>query len=315
VGGIIYYNWSNGLHSPQQIQQLSGSLQKLVESNRIPIPLFIAVDQEGGTVTRLRKGFTLFPDNQALGMTENPSLAESNAFVMGRELLAVGVNMNLAPVVDVNSNPKNPVIGSRAFGDSAEVVIRFARKALEGYHRAGIITSIKHFPGHGDVEVDSHKELPILKKSKEDLQKTDLLPFAELANETDTVMTAHVIVPSLDPENCITLSENGLNILRHDIGFKGIILSDSLVMEAILKNCSSVDEAAIRAINAGCDLLILGGKQLIETHADLELTVDDICRIHKKLVDAVHSGRIKEERLNQAMQRILDLKKYYLSID
>lgn len=315
VGGFIYYNWSNGLHSPKQVVELSLGLKRLSEQSRLGIPLFIAVDQEGGVVARLTKGFTLFSGNKALAMTGNEELSKQCAYAIGKELRAVGVNFNLSPVVDVNSNPRNPIIGIRAFGDSVGVVIPFAQKAIQGYHQAGIIVSLKHFPGHGDVEVDSHFDLPVIKKSKQSLQEVELLPFSKLAVHSDTVMTAHVVVPSLDPDNCATLSKNILDILRKEMGFKGVIISDSLVMGGLLKNCGSVDEAAIRAFNAGCDVILLGGKQIMESQKDFELTVADVERIHQSMVDAVRKGVISEARLNEAVHRILSLKhKYDLTI-
>ncbi len=128
-------------------------------------------------MTRLKQGFTQFPGNLTLGMSKNPALAESSALRMGREMHAVGINMNLAPVVDINSNPKNPVIGSRSFGNTAEIVTTFGEMALQGYHKAGIITTLKHYPGHGDVEIDSHEDLPVVYKSKKQLEKLELVPF------------------------------------------------------------------------------------------------------------------------------------------
>lgn len=311
VGGIIYYNWANGLHSPEQIQKLSSNLQTLAKNSSHAIPLFITLDQEGGVVTRLRNGFTIFPGNRALGMTGDPTLAELSAFYIGQELRSIGINMNLAPVVDINSNPKNPIIGVRSFGETATIVLPFARKSLEGFHRAGIMTSIKHYPGHGDVEVDSHVDLPILNKTKEELEREELLPFSELAQQADTVMTAHIMVPCFDANHCATLSQPILDYLRNEINFKGPIISDSLVMEGFLKCCGSIDEAAIQAFNAGCDILLLGGKQLVGTRANFELSVSDVQRIHASLVKAVSVGLISEERLNQAVQRILDLKDRY----
>lgn len=165
VGGIIYYNWANELNSPEQVQKLSSGLQQQAKGNPLAIPLLIAVDQEGGRVARLTRGFTQFPGNQALGMSRDPNLAESSALTMGKEMHAVGVNMNLAPVIDINNNPKNPIIGSRSFGDTADVVTAFGERALLGYHKACIITTLKHYPGHGDVEIDSHEDLPVIHKS------------------------------------------------------------------------------------------------------------------------------------------------------
>ena len=176
VGGIIYYNWSNGLTSPEQARELSAGLQALSQQNRIPIPLLISADQEGGVVIRLNNGFTIFPGNKALGMTGNPKLAEEAALATGKELRAVGINMNLAPVVDVNSEPRNPVIGIRAFSDSPETVLAFGKMALSGYNQAHTIATLKHFPGHGDVLVDSHENLPVNQKSIKELEHTELLP-------------------------------------------------------------------------------------------------------------------------------------------
>jgi beta-N-acetylhexosaminidase len=313
VGGIIYYNWANGLHSPRQVQSLSFSLQELTKSNGLSIPLFIAADQEGGAVARLRNGFTVFPGNRALGETHDPHLAEIAALAMGLELRAVGVNMNFAPVVDVNSNPRNPIIGIRSFGDNPETVTAFGAKALQGFKQANIMATLKHFPGHGDVEIDSHEDLPVIHKSMEDLEKIELLPFSELAASADLIMTAHILVPAFDKENCATLSEKTLNFLKDKMGFQGVIITDSLVMESILKKCSTVDEAAIQALKAGCDLLLLGGKQLLGTHANLELTVNDIRRIQVSIMDAIKSGRLSEDRLNQSIKKILKLKERYLS--
>jgi len=312
VGGIIYYNWCNGLYSPKQIQRLSSGLQKFTQSNKNPIPLFIAVDQEGGAVSRLKDGFRKFPSNQVIAESFDPRSAREAALSMGLEMKAVGINMNLAPVVDVNSNPLNPVIGVRSFSSRPETVLAFGAEALNGYKQAHIIATLKHFPGHGDTSIDSHEDLPIVRKSKEELNELELLPFRGLAKDADAIMTAHILVPAFDRENCSTLSENTLTYLREAIGFQGVIVSDSLVMRGILKKCHTPDEAAIQALKAGCDLLILGGKLLVGEYKGFELTALDVQRIHRSLADAVKTGRISEERVDQAVQRILDLKSRYL---
>lgn len=304
---MSYYNWSNALSSASQIRNLSMGLQKLAKT-----PLLIAVDQEGGLVNRLKEGFTIFPDNLALAKTGQPELAEKCAFAIGQELLSVGINMNLAPVVDINNNPYNPVIGIRSFGDTADLVTLFAKHALQGYRKAGIITCLKHFPGHGDVVVDSHQDLPVVRKTKEELAKLELFPFYQLADQADSIMTAHLLFPSLDSQNCATLSQKILtNLLREEIEFQGVVISDSLVMQGLLKNCSSIEEAAISSINAGCDLLILGGKQL-NAASSLEITTEDIQKIHQALLQAVQTGAISQQRLEQALQRILILKNKYV---
>lgn len=313
VGGIIYYHWANGLYSPRQVTNLSFSLQKLAQSNQHAIPLFIAVDQEGGVVNRLQNGFTTFPGNKSLGETGNPNLAEHTAFIIGQELVAVGININLAPVVDINSNPRNPMIGSRSFGEHPETVAIFGAKALQGYKQANIIATLKHFPGHGDVEIDSHKDLPIINKTLEALEAHEILPFSRLASLTDLIMTGHLLVPALDPENCTTLSYKSLNYLKNKLGFKGVIITDSLVMKGVLKKYQTIEETAIKALNAGCDILLLGGMQLMSEEAHLELTINDIQRVHRSIVKAVKDDHIGEDRLNHAVEKILKLKERYLN--
>ena len=313
VGGIIYYNWANGLHSPEQIQALSQGLQTLADTNQHPIPLLIAVDQEGGVCARFTKGFTIFPGNKALGMTANTALAEAAAYAIGEELKAVGVNMNLAPVVDVNTNPRNPIIGVRAFGDNPDIVAEYGQKALDGYRQSHIIATLKHYPGHGDVEIDSHEEMPVVRKSLDNLQANELVPFAKLAPNADAIMTAHILVPALDPDYCSTLSKKTLGYLRDTIGFNGVIISDSLVMDGVLKKCETVDEAAIQALNAGCDVLLLGGKLFQGALTGFELSVADVRRIHASIVAAVKSGRVDTARLDEAVARILQLKERYLT--
>ncbi|MBS0623581.1 MAG: beta-N-acetylhexosaminidase [Verrucomicrobia bacterium] len=314
VGGIIYYTWANELSCPHQVQNLSLGLQKQTHKNRLNIPLLIAVDQEGGVVSRLQYGFTDFPGNWAIGRTNNPLLAQQSAYALGQELKAVGINMNLAPVIDINTSSHHPIIGIRSFGSDPYTVSLFADYTLRGYQQAQMIATLKHFPGHGDACIDSHCHLPSLQKSQKELESTDLLPFKKLAQDVEVIMTAHLLVPALDPKRCSTLSEPTLTYLRENLNFQGVILSDSLSMQAIAESCPSFEEAAIQALQAGCDMLLLGGKSLLESHSMLEFSLSDIQRIHHALVYAVKVGRISEQRLNQAVERILNLKKRYLSI-
>jgi len=288
------------------VKLLSNSLQELAMKNRIDTPLLIAADQEGGIVARLNHGFTVFPGNKALGMTGNPSLAKAAALAMGLEMQAAGVNMNLAPVVDVNIELQNPVIGVRSYSDNPETVVAFGKEALEGFKEAQILTTLKHFPGHGDVRVDSHESLPHIDKSMQELEQNELLPFAKLSPFADAVMTAHLMVPALDPDHCSTLSEKTLTYLKNKIGFKGLIVTDSLMMEGVLRE-GSVNEVAILALKAGCDMLCLGGKQLIK-NSNVELGLEGIKCIHSSIVQAVQAGRISEERINDAVGKILKLK-------
>lgn len=308
VGGIIYYTWANGLSSPRQICLLSHGLQATAAKTAHRIPLLIAADQEGGLVARLTNGFTIFPGNRAIAMTLKPSFAKSCAQAMGEEALKVGVNWILAPVADVN-RARNPVIGIRSFGEEGKAVAQLVQQALTGYREVKVLSCLKHFPGHGDVETDSHFDLPIITKSRKDLDIQDLVPFFAAKDSADAIMTGHLFVPAIDPVNCATLSPKIIKLLRDDMGFDGVVVTDSLVMEGLLKQCSSIDETAIRALEAGHDLLMLGGKTLLNGQASpLELTVDDVRRIHSNIIQAVKNGRLPVDRIDQAVSRVLALK-------
>jgi len=298
VGGIIYYNWSNALTSPSQVGSLSCGLQALAQETCLQIPLLIAVDQEGGPVARLRNGFTQFPSQRVVGMTGDPEVAESIAWVVGEELRAVGINMNLTPVVDVSI--PDSVMQERSFGSDPESVASFGKAALRGYQRACILATLKHFPGYGSVKNDPHYAEAVVSKSMEEL-RGDLLPFKELASCADAIMVAHTRVAALDPDNCSTLSKKTLDYLKEEVGFKGLIVSDSLVMKSVLQ--SSLADVAIQAFNAGCDLLLLGGK--------VDDQEEDIPRVHQALVEAVKNGTISEERLDASVKKILTTKERY----
>lgn len=309
VGGIIYYNWANGLESPCQIAQLSKGLQDIAQKTKSKIPLFLAVDQEGGVVNRLRNGFTIFPGNYALGRTKNSEWGVESARMIGEELRAVGINLNLAPVVDCYTNPMNPVIGIRAFSQDPHEVAKWGSYSLQGYAQAGIIAAIKHFPGHGDVDVDSHESLPMISKSREELKRVELIPFLQLASQADVVMTAHLFVPAWDKNQCATFSSTIVqDLLRDSLNYQGVIMTDSLAMQGVLGCCSSIEEAALRSLQAGHDLLLLGGKQLLDSQNGLEFTVADVIRVHRYLVQAVKEGRLSEQRLNASVKRVLALK-------
>jgi beta-N-acetylhexosaminidase len=307
VGGFIFYKWANGLKNPYQVQRLSVGLQKLSS-----IPLIIALDQEGGRVVRLKEGFMPFIGNDELSLMAPMTLVTDYAEAVAQELRAVGINMNLAPVVDVNSNPLNPVINTRSFGDKPEVVTLFGEAVLKGYQRSHLISCLKHFPGHGDVLIDSHLELPVLYKTKEELRRLELLPYVNLCHLADAVMTAHLFLPKVDPLNCASLSKLFIeSILRDELGFSGIVVSDSLLMSGLKQHCNDVLEAAIRAINAGTDLLILGGKKLTGKDKEGELMIEKILEIYRGLVDAVKAGKISERRIDRAFERLLTLKNKY----
>jgi len=304
IGGFIYYDWANGLTSPEQVRHLSQTLQAYA----IRYPLLLCVDQEGGRVSRLKKGgFTHFPASRTFGIVDDPDLTERCAYAMGLEMQTVGINVVFAPVVDVNSNPLNPIIGQRAYDETPERVARHAQSAVRGFQRAGVIPTLKHFPGHGDVEVDSHYDLPVVSKSLEQLLQIELYPYQRLLNQVEMVMTAHISLPLLDSKECATFSQPILEtLLREELGFSGLVISDSLVMRGSLKNGITPKEAALKALQGGCDLLLLGGRELVGTQG--ELALDDLREIHRFLVLAAQQGEVSEERIDRSVERILQLK-------
>ncbi len=309
VGGIIYFNWSNGLTSRSQVKNLSHNLQELTYDNPHPIPLLIATDQEGGKVSRLNSPcFTKSPGNRYLGETDDLEAAKEIAYQMGKEMKCVGIQLNLSPVVDIATTENSPLI-DRSFGSDPQKVTAFGKSFLEGFREANIFTTLKHFPGHGAVDVDSHRDLPYCLKSLSELEEFELVPFKELHPLADAIMTGHILVEALDKESCATLSKKTLtHYLRDTLGFQGVIISDSLAMQAVLKTCKTVDEAAIQALIAGCDILLLGGAEITRGDIHFEVTTPDVKRIHNSLVTAVKEGRISMERLDDAVSRILLLK-------
>lgn len=301
VGGIVYYNWCNSLHSPDQIRNLSQSLQDLTQENRFPIPLLLSIDEEGGNVSRLLYGFPPIPDNRTVGASKNPEKAEQLAWTRGLDMRGVGINMNFAPVVDVSSDYS--LMKKRCYSHDPETVAAFGEKALQGYNKAHIIATLKHFPGHGDATTDSHISLPVIAKTLDELEQKELVPFRKLASQADVIMAGHLLVPALDSCNCTTLSPLSLDFLRSNIGFQGVIISDSLAMHGILSQCKSVDDAAIKALLAGCDLILLGGQQ-----APIEVSYQDVVRIHALIVQEAEAGNIPLAKIDAAVNRILNLK-------
>lgn len=307
VGGIIYYSYGNGLTSPEQVQTLSDSLQRLS-----PTPLFIAVDQEGGRVQTLKNGFQPMPSQQKQAIEPQNILPLVKS--VAKELKSVGVNLNLSPVVDVNINPLNPVIGDRSYSHDPEIVVKCAKQAIKGYSEEGLITCIKHFPGHGDVTVDSHLALPVITKPVTELDRVELYPFRQLCQDVEMVMTGHLLVPALDPINPATHSSKILQeLLREKLGFEGVIISDSLIMKGLSETCLTLEESALKAFNAGCDLLIISGRIEQENGNLIYAQVESILKIHRYLVDAVKRGDISMKRLDESVDRILDLKKRFIS--
>ena len=318
VGNVIYYAWANGLCKKSQVKTLSQEIQDCVLKS-VGIPAFIGIDQEGGRVSRLSGEFTLYPGAALLGATKDEEMVRKNGFLMAQEMQEVGITLDFAPVVDVNTTLNNPIIGNRAFSDRPEEVVCFAQAMIEGLHRGHVMTCLKHFPGHGDTVQDSHTGIPVITKKSEELFSCELQPFIALHKETEAIMTSHCMVPSLDPKHSATFSFLMLtDLLRQKIGFQGLIISDSLVMKGAAPHQHTFQEAAqevagaaIRAFQAGCDCLLLGRLEW----ADFPEKTDPV--VTQRLVEyvlcafqeEVRRGTISEARLNASVERILRCKK------
>ena len=261
-GGFILF--SHNLKEPKQILSLCRSLWKTARMT----PPFIAIDQEGGRVHRLPAPFTHFPPAALLGRTGNPDLAYRFGLAAARELSAVGINLNFAPVLDVHSNPENPVIGDRSLGPNPEQVTMFGMAIIRGLRDGGIIPCGKHFPGHGDTAQDSHLELPVVEKDLAALKAVELFPFIHVCqNQVESLMTAHVLYPSLDSRYPATLSETIIGkLLREELGYQGVVFGDDLEMKAISTNYP-LEEAVSRAVRAGVDVLMFCHDKTSAIHA------------------------------------------------
>lgn len=301
LGGVILYNVTGNIEHPEQIAKLTRDIQSTAREAG-EVPLFIGIDQEGGRVTRITKGITQFPGNMALGAIGDPLLAGQAAKVMARELGILGINMNYAPVLDVNSNPFNPIIGTRSFGSSPEQAALLGAIMIKSYNEEGIIATAKHFPGHGDTSKDSHLDLPVVNRTLAELQTVELVPFQEVATTVPAIMTAHIVLPVIDKNRPATLSPPVLGLLRQELKFEGLIITDSMNMAAISKHWSK-GEAAVQAFLAGADILLYG--------ADRDSTIKDHEIVHAALVKAVSEGQISVSRLDESVRRILMTKQRF----
>lgn len=307
-GGMILYSSTGNIVSLEQVAGLTLSLQEAAASSGA-VPLFIAVDQEGGRVNRLTKGVTVFPGNMALGATGDPELASKAARVTARELRTLGITVNFAPVADVLMNPSNPVIGTRSFGSDPALVARMAAAMIAPAAEEGVLCVAKHFPGHGNTSVDSHVGLPVDDSPLPTLEKVHLAPFAALVKAgVPAIMTAHVAMPELDRGNPLpaTLLPKTYEILRQEMGFSGLAVTDSLGMKA-LGLYWSIEETAVLALQAGADLLILG--------ADPGHDPEELEKIHAAIVSAVRTDRIPRSRLDEAVGRVLRAKETMKVLD
>ena len=295
LGGIIYFNRFNNVNNPRQIAELSNGIQRVAAAQRQPIPMLISTDQEQGLVARVGPPATQFPGNMALGAARSTRDAYDAARITGEELRAIGINQDFAPVADVNVNALNPVIGVRSFAENTELVSRLTAAQVEGYQDADVAATAKHFPGHGDTTVDSHTGIPVIDHSREQWRRIDMPPFrAAIERGVDSVMTAHIVVPSLDPSgDPATLSEPILTgLLRSELGYQGVIVTDALEMAGVREKYGD-DRVPVLALKAGADQLLMP--------PDLDLA-------YHAVRSAVRSGEISERRIDESVHRILRLK-------
>ncbi|MFI6641356.1 glycoside hydrolase family 3 protein [Streptomyces sp. NPDC050504] len=286
--------FGRNIASPEQLAALTARLR--AENDDV----LVAIDEEGGDVTRLEvQGGSSFPGNFALGSVDDVELTRAVAHELGRRLAACGVNLNWAPSADVNSNPGNPVIGVRSFGADTELVARHTAAYIEGMQAAGVAACTKHFPGHGDTAVDSHHAMPRIDVDLDTLHARELVPFrAAIAAGSKSVMSAHILLPALDPNRPATLSPQILTgLLREELGYDGLIVTDGMEMQAI-SAVYGIERGSVLAIAAGADAICVGGGLADE---------DTVLRLRDALVGAVRSGELPEARLAEAAARVRGL--------
>ncbi len=302
VGGIILF--SRNIQNAQQMLELTSSLQEAARVANHRYPLLIAIDQENGVVQRLGRSATQFPGNMALGATGSEQLVYDITFATGRELRALGLNMNLAPVVDVNNNPSNPVIGVRSFGEDPRQVARLGAAAVRGYQGSGVIATLKHFPGHGDTAIDSHLFLPTLPFTLERLESVELVPFRSgIEAGADCVMSAHIAFPAITRRTDLpaTLSPAIIqDLLREKLAFRGVVISDCLEMRAVADTIG-IAQGSVLALHAGIDLVLIS-HHYPRQQAGLEAALR-----------AVQAGELSYATVRQAIERVLWLKNQRLS--
>lgn len=306
IGGVILYE--RNVESPRALAQLDADMQNAAQQNGQP-GLFISIDQEGGIVARLKeeKGFSEFPGAMAIAATGDPGNARLMAGALAAELKALGINMDLAPDLDVNNNPANPVIGARSFGSDPARVAAFGTAFIEGLQANGIMAVGKHFPGHGDTGVDSHVALPTVPHDRARLEAVEFVPFkAAMKAGVAGIMSAHITFPAIDPTPGLaaTLSPKVLTgLVRDEMRYDGLLMTDSLAMGALAQSGYPVPQAAATALKAGADVLLFNNGYELHRQA------------HRLIVDWVQRGVIPQARLDEAVRRVLSAKERFGLLD
>ncbi|MBU3180805.1 beta-N-acetylhexosaminidase [Clostridium psychrophilum] len=296
VGGIILFK--TNVDNSKQLVNLTNSLKTSDFQNKTP--LFISVDEEGGRVSRMPNEINNFPTNKSIGKSNNSNLSYNIGKTIAEELNDFGFNMNFAPVLDINSNVNNPVIGDRSLGSNPGIVSKLGIRTMNGMRDNNIIPVIKHFPGHGDTSVDSHIGLPIVSKDLTTLNNFELIPFKEaIKNNADAIMVSHILLNKIDANNPASMSKTVItSILRKSLKFTGVVITDDMTMGAIIKY-NDIGKAAVKSFNAGSDIILV-------CHG-----YSNEIKVINSLKQAVKDKTISESRLNESVYRILKLKEKY----
>ncbi|WP_379246591.1 beta-N-acetylhexosaminidase [Paenibacillus sp. GCM10028914] len=297
VGGFIFFK--DNIEDTNQAVKLFNGLKKANSDN--PVPLWMSIDEEGGRVTRMPESFPRLPSSGLVGKQNDPAIATEIGKHIGLRLTGFGLNMAFAPVLDVNSNPDNPVIGDRAFGNSADRVGKLGIAAMKGIQETGVVSVVKHFPGHGDTSVDSHFGLPVVDYDLNRLRTLELVPFQKAIDQgADVVMVGHLLMSKIDSDTPASYSKPVItDLLREELGFKGVVITDDMIMGAVNNGKITVGEAAVRSILAGTNIVLVGHEY------------DKEEAVIRSLLKAVNNNRIPEEILDERVLTILRLKHKY----
>ena len=293
IGGVILFGYN--MKSEEQVEALTSSLQQLSVQTEPAVPLFVAVDQEGGDAASA-PWVAPQPSAAEVGRRGDPGEAHDIASTIGHQLLRAGINTDFAPVVDTGFGA---AIGNRSYGEDPELVARMGAAAVEGFEEAGVISAAKHFPNHGPATSDSHVSLPVIRHDAKTLQARDLPPFeAAIEAGVPLVMVGHLVYPAIDPHNPASLSRDAISMLRRDLGFEGVVVTDDLAM-AGASGGGTPAEAAVQAVKAGADLLVVSSPPQQQADA------------YDAVVDAVESGEVPRSRIQRSVERLLTVKERY----
>ncbi len=290
--------FENNILNVDQTIKLLNDLKE--ENKENPVPLFLSIDEEGGRVKRLPRSFLNMPSAKQIGNIDDGDISYRYGKILAKRIKSLGFNMNFAPVLDINSNPQNPVIGDRAFGSDMDTVIHNGIQVMKGISSEDIIPIIKHFPGHGDTFIDSHKDIPVVDKDLNELKELELVPFLEgIKAGADGIMIGHIMFPEIDALYPASLSKEIVtNILRAKLSFNGVVISDDMAMGAITKNYT-LEDAAVKYLKAGGDILLIGSGE------------ENVINVIQRVKEEVKNGNITEQELDEKLYRILKLKEKY----